>query len=344
MTHDLTIDKEFASRLRPLTDNESQLLEQQLVDKGCLDPIKIWANHRHTIVDGHNRYRFCKKHGIKFDIKPLMFSSREDVLRFIDETNAGRRNLTATEIAKQRGDRYKAEVLEHGTNRFTNARGVTVTPLQDGRTRERLAEEIGVSYRTIERDAKLADAIDKICEASEEAAAAILSEEVDMTRKQIASLANKDKDEIIAKIDELKNGKKLEPKEKKKDGRDTSWPAMLKWASQRKFVTKDQLAEHFEVIESDCRKRLAIACQTTGNGYMVIDQGDGKYHVAKAAMLPIDKDQLCEDYRDICKELSEMAEHAQKALASSTCVGWVPQHQREFVNKVFAFTKSFFRR
>lgn len=36
-----------------------------------------------------------------------------------------------------------------------------MTPLPDERTRERLAEELGVSDSTIVRDAKLADAIDK---------------------------------------------------------------------------------------------------------------------------------------------------------------------------------------
>ncbi len=340
MTHDLTIDKEFASRLRPLTDNESQLLEQQLVDKGCLDPIKIWANHRHTIVDGHNRYRFCKKHGIKFDIKPLMFSSREDVLRFIDETNAGRRNLTATEIAKQRGDRYKAEVLEVGTNRFTNGRVDTVSTLQDERTCERLSSELGVSDRTIRRDAKLADAIDKICEASEEAAAAILSEEVDMTRKQIASLANKDKDEIIAKIDELKNGKKPEPKEKKKDGRDTSWPAMLKWASKRrKPVTKDDLAEHFDVIDTDCRKRLATACQTTSSRFMVMDLGDGNYRVISAAMIPIEGDD--KSFADLWKDIRMMAEYGLKQIHASESGGWSRDHQMKFVGSVLALAKEY---
>lgn len=63
-----------------------------------------------------------------------------------------RQNLTAEQISYLRGERQKLEKKIEG--------GDTMSP--KGKTAERLAKEYGVSPRTIYRDAKFAEVVDKL--------------------------------------------------------------------------------------------------------------------------------------------------------------------------------------
>jgi len=58
---DLKIDPEFEAEIPPLTEDELDLLKQNILSEGrLLSPLIIWNG---TIVDGHNRYRILLKHG-----------------------------------------------------------------------------------------------------------------------------------------------------------------------------------------------------------------------------------------------------------------------------------------
>ena len=64
---DLTADKEFEDLLPVLTPEESEKLEDNILQYGMLDPIKIWQDPdtgEWIIIDGHNRYNILKKHNI----------------------------------------------------------------------------------------------------------------------------------------------------------------------------------------------------------------------------------------------------------------------------------------
>ena len=60
---ELTIDQDFKDLIRPLRSQEYLQLEENLLADGCREPIVVWNG---VIVDGHNRYEICKKHGIAF--------------------------------------------------------------------------------------------------------------------------------------------------------------------------------------------------------------------------------------------------------------------------------------
>ena len=86
------IDPEFKALIPPLSQDEYNQLEQNiLLYKKCRDAIIIWDG---TIVDGHNRFGICAKHGISFEIKEMAFESREDAKLWILDNQLGRRNLT----------------------------------------------------------------------------------------------------------------------------------------------------------------------------------------------------------------------------------------------------------
>ena len=86
------IDPEFKALIPPMSPEEYKQLEQNiLAHKKCRDAIILWDD---TIVDGHNRFRICAEHGIKFQIKHMDFGSREEAMIWILDNQLGRRNLT----------------------------------------------------------------------------------------------------------------------------------------------------------------------------------------------------------------------------------------------------------
>ena len=171
MNTELTVDIAFASLCPDLTPEEVDLLEASLTTEGCRDPIIVWANHNDTILDGHNRYRICKRFNVAFKTKALKFDSREEAINWIISNQLGRRNLSDAQKSYLRGRRYQAEKKAHGD------RGPEKIDQNDpSSTSDRLAEEYNVSAPTIKRDAKFAEAVDKIADvAGPEAKQSILS-------------------------------------------------------------------------------------------------------------------------------------------------------------------------
>lgn len=87
-----TIDHDFKNLIPPLSPEEREQLEQNIVTTGkCYDAIVLWEG---KIIDGHNRYEICKKHGIEFQIEELQLPSREAAMLWILENQLARRNLT----------------------------------------------------------------------------------------------------------------------------------------------------------------------------------------------------------------------------------------------------------
>ena len=92
-----TIDPEFKAIIPPLSPEEQEQLEQNiLASRTCNEPIIVWEG---VLLDGHNRFEICIKHGIEFQIKEIPLPSREAARLWILENQLSRRNLTdATRI------------------------------------------------------------------------------------------------------------------------------------------------------------------------------------------------------------------------------------------------------
>lgn len=86
----LQIIKEFQSLIPPLTKEEYDLLEQNILKEGIRDPIIVYGD---TIVDGHNRYKIAQEHGLKVDTISKEFNSIDEAKIWIIENQLGRRNI-----------------------------------------------------------------------------------------------------------------------------------------------------------------------------------------------------------------------------------------------------------
>ena len=87
---EIKINPEFQKLIPPLEEEEFLGLEKNILANGCEDPIKIWNGY---IVDGHNRYEICKKHGVKFRTEEKDFESLKQAKIWMIDHALDQRNL-----------------------------------------------------------------------------------------------------------------------------------------------------------------------------------------------------------------------------------------------------------
>lgn len=86
------IDAEFKALIPPLTDDEYQQLESNMLTEGCRDALVVWSQD-YTLIDGHNRYAICQAHGIPFTVIEKDFDNRDDVIVWMVRNQLARRNI-----------------------------------------------------------------------------------------------------------------------------------------------------------------------------------------------------------------------------------------------------------
>ena len=177
---DLRIDAEFRSLCPPLSREEYSGLEAKLKAEGCVDPLRFWQDDPAgpSLIDGHNRQTICNDLGIGYKTLGMSFPDRESVVLWIMRNQLGRRNLDPDKASEFRGRIFNAAKAQHGGDRkparnrqdqdatvascpeTAGIRGVSKAPLE--KTATALAEEFGVSERTISNDGAYAAALDKV--------------------------------------------------------------------------------------------------------------------------------------------------------------------------------------
>lgn len=88
--YELKIDPELRDYIPPLSDNELATLTESLIEDGCNEPLTVWNG---VIVDGHNRYRICRKNNIPFVYEEKSFDSKDRAKLWMAKKQLGRRNL-----------------------------------------------------------------------------------------------------------------------------------------------------------------------------------------------------------------------------------------------------------
>jgi transcriptional regulator with XRE-family HTH domain len=88
----ITINHELRSFIDPLTAIEYAALERSLLAEGCRDALVLWGE---VLIDGHNRYDICRKHGIEFrTVQNTTFSSLDDVMLWMIDNHLARRSVS----------------------------------------------------------------------------------------------------------------------------------------------------------------------------------------------------------------------------------------------------------
>ena len=202
----LRIDPEFESRIPPLTDDEFQQLEENILADGVIiSPIVVWEG---VVIDGHNRFRIVEKHPhISFTTCERQFENRYEALAWICKNQLGRRNLTFQQKKYLIGKQYDSEKASHGGDRKSEevkSSGQKAHLIADKKTAERIAEENGINEKTVRRAAQYSRAVDLADEVEPGIRKEILSGAIKATDKEITALASADPEERPTLIEELR--------------------------------------------------------------------------------------------------------------------------------------------
>lgn len=147
------IDKEFQSLIPPLTAEEYAGLEESILSEGCRDALVVWGD---TLIDGHNRYEICTKHGIPFDTVEMDFPDRDAVMLWMMRNQLSRRNLNDFQrilIVRKCEDAVRSKARQR---QATSTGGVAPQLMEkfpeaeNGCSRDELGKMAGVSGKTYE--------------------------------------------------------------------------------------------------------------------------------------------------------------------------------------------------
>jgi hypothetical protein len=88
----IIVREELKAYIDPLTPEEHDALERSILAEGCRDALVLWGD---ILVDGHNRYGICQKHGLPFQtMQHPRFQSMEDVHLWMIDQHLGRRSVS----------------------------------------------------------------------------------------------------------------------------------------------------------------------------------------------------------------------------------------------------------
>jgi len=88
----IVVNEDLKAYIDPLTQDEHDALERSLLAEGCRDALVLWGD---ILVDGHNRYGICMKHGLPFQtVQNTRFQSIEDVHLWMIDQHLGRRSVS----------------------------------------------------------------------------------------------------------------------------------------------------------------------------------------------------------------------------------------------------------
>ncbi|MFE8644375.1 hypothetical protein ACFX58_04740 [Sphingomonas sp. NCPPB 2930] len=88
----IVVNEELKAYIDPLSADEHDALERSILAEGCRDALVLWGD---VLVDGHNRYGICQKHGLPFQtVQNTRFQSLEDVHLWMIDQHLGRRSVS----------------------------------------------------------------------------------------------------------------------------------------------------------------------------------------------------------------------------------------------------------
>ena len=196
----LKIDPEFRDLIPPLTQEEYNQLEINIITEGCRDALVTWNG---TIIDGHNRYKICTEHNIPFETANASFDNREEAINWIIDNQLGRRNITSNQKSYLLGLRYRQEkksVGEHTGNQYSKLESGKMYHIP--KTSQQIADQHGVSEKTIRNAEVFADGLDRLDSMEPGIKREILQGKVKITKGEVMELG-KATDE---RFDEIKKG------------------------------------------------------------------------------------------------------------------------------------------
>ena len=191
MKPSLSIDPEFQGLCPKQTEEELKLLRESIREEGCREKIAYWEDGPgNPIVDGMTRFAMCMDENIDFEVRPVTFPDRRAARIWIRTNQLSRRNLSDTQRAIVRGQLYNEMKQDKPTDNLLG--GIPKgqhCPL--GKPPESVADKLGakehISGKTVKRDGKLAEAVEKLTASTK---TQITGTKVEDSKTELTKLAN----------------------------------------------------------------------------------------------------------------------------------------------------------
>ena len=150
----LSINEDYKKIISALTTEEYAQLEENILRDGVRESIVTWNG---VIIDGHNRYEICTKHGLDFPVLEMEFASEGDAEIWIIKNQLGRRNISdyqrsvlALRLESAISAKAKENSIRSGKD-FGKGLSTLTNPIEPVHTRDEVAKMAGVSSGTIHK-------------------------------------------------------------------------------------------------------------------------------------------------------------------------------------------------
>jgi hypothetical protein len=202
---ELRVDPELEQMIFPLTKEEFEQLEENIISDGeVYEPIIVWNG---VIVDGHNRWKIIQKHPeIPFQTKSVEFKSKDEAVDWALAKQLGRRNLTDEQKTELIGKKYairKRMAIRNEKGQFSPSAQNEHTDKDGNRTAAVMARELGVGRETVKRAEKSANGIGELRKDNPEIATKILNGGSGVSKKEVMQypdLSDEEKKEFVDNV------------------------------------------------------------------------------------------------------------------------------------------------
>ena len=198
---------EMAELLPPLSAEQLDALEADLIKNGCYAPIII--NEDMVIIDGHNRQALCEKHDLPYTMAVFSFEDMLEAKQWALDTQKGRRNLEKWELGKI-ALKLKPEIeakarANQGTRTDLSATLPESSDTVD--TRKELAEAVGLGERTMGKVMQIDENAPEVIKEALDKKELSINKGYDLTR-QLQDLPEEQREQAAAELLEYEKAKK----------------------------------------------------------------------------------------------------------------------------------------
>jgi len=209
---------EMEQLLPPLSGEQFSALENDILENGCYAPIIV--NEDMVVIDGHNRFRICEKHGLPYRMLVFSFADLLEAKQWALDTQKGRRNLDKWELGKialrlkpdiearakanqsAGGQAFRpSEATEEGLTTLSNLPSAPIS------TRKELADTVGIGEVTMGKVMQIDEHAPPAVKDALDSGDLSINQGYNITR-QVRELPEEQREEAAALAVELEKAKK----------------------------------------------------------------------------------------------------------------------------------------
>lgn len=185
----LNFDEEFQCLMQPLSDKELSVMKEALANGGTSHSIAAWNN---ILIDGYERYLFCREEKIPYNIHRINFSCREHAITWICREQLRKPDLPTERFRYLIGKWYETKRVHRISGNQESEKQANYEKWKNSNsyyTAVKLGNEYGISHNTVFKYGLYARHMDIIREKNVEIVQKILNGQLKISQDNIIELS-----------------------------------------------------------------------------------------------------------------------------------------------------------